>query len=385
MPSTILHITSDYPGPFSPKHVTLAVRDSIRSLEPAIESSIIVPRRCRNPSKPRFQQYGKELHVSLFDPFPTYFGGTNILPWLKLADQLLCESPPDLVHSHKLSYEALIGDMLAQHWSVPHIITIRGSSDTHWRNNLPFTKAVYQGVLERSAHNLWLSMWAQELICRRNGYVVNEKDLPFPTGVPVEQLCRGVLVERPSERRLVCVARLDDYKQKGLLELIDGFRLANVTDPDLHLDIIGPAKPETRHLLAQTISRAKLTNSVRVKGSFPRADVLRTVAGYTGFILLSTKETFGLVFVEALLAGVPIVFLKNSGVDGYDFANRYGVRASSRHPENISQAISALCANADGLRKVLQADIRQGKLACLELKGMRTRYLEIITSAISSN
>jgi len=385
MSDTILHIASDYPGPFSPQHVTVAVRDSVRSLEPEVESFILVPRRHRKLSKSRINRIGNELHVSVFDPIPHFIGGKDRLEWLKLTEKNLLPRRPSLVHSHKLSYEALIGDMLAQSWNVPHIVTIRGSSDTHWRNNLPFTKSIYRDILERSTNNLWLSMWAQRYISEKNGYILKEKDLPFPTGVPFKKSNSETLVERPNERRLICVARLDDYKQKGLLELIEGFSLALKTEPELQLDIIGPATAVTRQTLANAISSAKLENQISVKEPLPRIEVIRAMASCTAFILLPTKETFGLVFIEALLSGVPIVFLKDSGVDGYDFANRYGVRASSRAPHDVSQAILEVSRKASDLRIKLQADILQGKLGFFEPTGMKARYLKIINSAIDSH
>lgn len=384
MPKIVLHIASDFPGPFSPSHVTVAIRDSIRSLEPAFENYVIVPRRKKKPSRAKVVIEGKEAHVSVFDPLPAYFGGANRLDWLRIARELLAGEKPALVHSHKLSYEAAIGDALARFWNVPHLISIRGSSDTHWRNHLPLSRSRFQSLLERSTGNLWLSMWAQREISARTGYVINQKDVPFPTGVPEAAFAGLERFTHPTVRRLVCVARLDDYEQKGILDLVAGFRLVAQNDPGFGLDIIGPAKPETRDHLMQVIESADLVGQVRLMGAMPRSDVLKTISQYSAFVLLSENETFGLVFVEALLTGVPVIYLRDSGIDGYDFAARYGVRCESRRVDDVANSIREMTLKGPQLRAELQLAISSGFDKSLGEDGMGKRYRSIVESAMRS-
>lgn len=382
MHKIVLHIASDYPGPYSPDHVTVAVHDSIKNLESSFDNYLIVPRRKKKPGQTRITALKKEVHISFFDPVPSYFGGKNRLNWKEIAEELLGDVKPSLVHSHKLSYEAAIGDVLATYWKVPHLITIRGSSDTHWLNHLPLTGARYRSLLERSTNNLWLSMWAQEKISIWTGYVVNKKDLSFPTGVPEREFKNLRRISLPAEKKFVCVARLDDYKQKGILDLIWGFKLYSATDRELSLDIIGPSKPETRNYLSQEIEKAGLSERIKLKGSMARSDIINNIKEYSAFILLSTNETFGLVFVEALLAGVPIVYMKNSGVDGYSFAEKYGVRCESRHPKDVLDAIEKMSFKAQTLRNDLQMALESGLLVFLQAEGMKNRYCAIADSAI---
>lgn len=384
MPKIVLHIASDFPGPFSPSHVTVAIRDSMRSLEPAFENYVVVPRRTKKPGRAKVVIEGKEAHVSVFDPLPSYFGGSTRLDWFGIARELLADKTPALVHSHKLSYEAAIGDALARYWKIPHLISIRGSSDTHWRNHLPVSRSRFRRLLERSAGNLWLSMWARREIFARTGYVVNQKDVPFPTGVPEAAFAGLERLALPAFRRLVCVARLDDYEQKGILDLIAGFKLVAQNDRDFGLDIIGPAKPETRDRLMQIIESAGLAGQIRLMGAMPRSDVLKVMTRYSAFVLLSTNETFGLVFVEAMLTGVPVIYLRDSGIDGYEFASRYGVRCESRQVEDVANAIREMNCKGSQLRAELQLAIASGFDKSLGEDGMRKRYRSIVESAIRS-
>ena len=45
--------------------------------------------------------------------------------------------------------------------------------------------------------------------------------------------------------------------------------------------------------------------------------MLETLNGYTALVLPTLRETFGMVYIEALFAGVPILYSQDRGVDGF--------------------------------------------------------------------
>jgi len=62
------------------------------------------------------------------------------------------------------------------------------------------------------------------------------------------------------------------------------------------------------------------------------------------FVMPSKAETFGLVYIEALLQGLPILFTKGEGIDGY-YDNSIGERVNDSTVQEIQNKLQDLLSN----------------------------------------
>jgi glycosyltransferase involved in cell wall biosynthesis len=100
------------------------------------------------------------------------------------------------------------------------------------------------------------------------------------------------------------VARLDTWK--GFETLLDAFELVRSRRPDAELVIAGAAVPGKESYAASLEARAAAMAGVHWVGH--RRDVADLMADLDVFVAVSTEpEPFGLVVVEALACGVPVV------------------------------------------------------------------------------
>lgn len=63
------------------------------------------------------------------------------------------------------------------------------------------------------------------------------------------------------------------------------------------------------------------------------------------FVMPSKPETFGLVYIEALLQGLPIVYARGEGFDGYYPDGYVGYAAESFNVEDIADKIELTIKN----------------------------------------
>lgn len=104
------------------------------------------------------------------------------------------------------------------------------------------------------------------------------------------------------------------YPRKGIDILIRGFAQAAVEINDLHLLIIGGDKSSDQRYLKeyqQLVQDLGIEKKVHFLGF--RSDTKELLSVIDVFVLASRREPFGIVLLEAMLAGVPVI---GSAVDG---------------------------------------------------------------------
>jgi rfaG protein len=107
----------------------------------------------------------------------------------------------------------------------------------------------------------------------------------------------------PRKEQLCAVAFL--HQKKGFDVLLKAFAMVIKDYPNLHLTIAGDG-PEKANLTA-LIQQLNLTNHVSLLGAQNRTQVRDLMRESRCFVLSSHIETFGVVVIEALSQGTPVV------------------------------------------------------------------------------
>jgi len=151
----------------------------------------------------------------------------------------------------------------------------------------------------------------------------------IPTGIDIDayqqssnqdiQAYRKLYLEA-DERLLITVSRL--AKEKNLDFLIAGLKkLMEQTEISFKCLIIGDG-PEKQHL-KNLVGTLGMNDSIIFAGSQPPETVIQSYQAADIFVFSSTSETQGMVLLEAMAAGCPVVAVRASGVheivkDGYN-------------------------------------------------------------------
>jgi phosphatidylinositol alpha-mannosyltransferase len=147
--------------------------------------------------------------------------------------------------------------------------------------------------------------------------------------------------------RILFVGR--DEPRKGLPVLLDAFaRLPG--EPELVL--VGPSKPSNRLLLGQRVRALGRVPDEELRRELARADVL--AAPSLG------GESFGIVLVEAMAAGLPVVA---SSIDGYRavLPESAGRLVPPGDPVALAAALSELLADRDLRERLGEAGRREAE------------------------
>lgn len=146
--------------------------------------------------------------------------------------------------------------------------------------------------------------------------------------------------QRPT---ILCVAR--QYPRKRVRDLLEAFALLRRHLPAAHLRIVGDG-PEHQRLRAQA-QRLGISESVAFLGGLPDEAVRREYAHCDVFCLPSAQEGFGIVFLEAMVAGKPVVATTAAAIPEVVQHGTSGILVPVGDVQAIAGALFALLTDAE--------------------------------------
>jgi glycosyltransferase involved in cell wall biosynthesis len=157
----------------------------------------------------------------------------------------------------------------------------------------------------------------------------------------------------PPVRSIGFIGRLDPVKR--IPDLLKAIALLPV---DLHLEIFGEGPDRPR--IESEISRLNLKDRVTVHGPIPNPQ--RALATIDVLVLPSQAEGFGLVLIEAMASGIPVVAANVPGIRDVVKNQQTGLLVPVASPPQLAQAIQQIIADPILRQNLVQAareDVRR--------------------------
>ena len=246
------------------------------------------------------------------------------IPVSPFVDQLLPALKLDVIHTH---HPILLGQTAARkaaELGLPLVFTFH-TQYWEYTHYIPFPQEVIQEFLKNAVHK-WLKEFMQkcqhiiipsesmkEILVR--DYGLEERYTVIPTGTNLEpyQRADGKTLRKEKgwqdETILISVGRL--APEKNWEALLHAFAKVYLEHPNLRLVLIGdgPAK-ESLQTLASELGIAE---QVTFTGTIPFEEIPAYLKAADAFSFASVTETQGLVTIEAMAAGLPVVAVDGSG------------------------------------------------------------------------
>ncbi|KKU80624.1 MAG: Glycosyl transferase, group 1 [Candidatus Peregrinibacteria bacterium GW2011_GWA2_47_7] len=144
----------------------------------------------------------------------------------------------------------------------------------------------------------------------------------------------------PSEQIIINVATL--HERKGQMDLVDAFEIVYKKNSTIKLILVGEG--EGREEIERHIAHKGLQKSVLLLGQ--RKDIPRLLSAADIFVLASRREAFGLVLLEAMSAGLPIIATRVGGIPEIIEDGKTGLLVEPRAPEDLAGKLELLLEDA---------------------------------------
>jgi len=253
----------------------------------------------------------KQVKKSIFKAMLFY---SFLRKWKKATKKLLRELNPDIVHAHWLipgayvTNKAMIGDTKL-------FLSMHGT-DVFLINKMGFARRLARKSLQSATNLHFVSEALRSIIVQRYGEV-NGDGLVLPMVFGLENFRQSSIGVR-NTKRILFVGRLMEVK--GIDVLIKAFShlLDDGRFRDWVLDIVGDG-PELDSLI--DLSKEMGVNQhVHFHGSKQRSEIKSFYDQADLFILpsrttsLGEKEGLGLVILEAMMSGIPVIGTDCGGI-----------------------------------------------------------------------
>lgn len=347
----ILHISSDYP--YTSVYEQLLLHFSCETGQSHLMYAPLPASRETPLTHARISPNSELLYSN------DYGNLERLLYWPKLTsisrsiEEQVCVRNVSAVHAHYLFSAGGVALRMKQYHGIPYIVAVR-STDI----NVFFRYALHLRhfgirILQNADRIIFISPSARRHLMER--YVpkrlrdnIWNKSEVVPNGIDDFWL-KNVYSRhsRPCMSRSMSLLYVGEVsKNKNIETSIKVTDALQERGYDAHLDIVGDG-PDMRRIAAMAHGRSR---SVRTHGRIAsRNRLMEMYRKADVFIMPSIAETFGLVYAEAMSQGLPIVYTKGQGIDGYFEDGLVGYGCAPRDHEAIADRVEQILKDYDSI------------------------------------
>src|SRR5690606_32581977 len=247
------------------------------------------------------------------------------------------------IHAHTWYSDGGVAYLLSKKHRIPYVVTVRNSDLNVFYRYLIHERTIGRKILENAKKITFISAvykirLAELLTNNTSSQKLNDKMTVIPNGVDpywinnkVTERSLVLTSEKPVE--ILYVGKFD--KGKNVFNLIRAIRHLNDEKMNCQLVLVGGGGDDQNRVMRCVENYT----FVRYLGVQYDRDKLREIFRNADIFAMPSKaETFGLVYIEALLQGIPVIYTKGEGIDGF-YDNSIGEKVVSTSPKEIANCI----------------------------------------------
>lgn len=337
----ILHLANDFSGSRVYNQLVQAIDQ--RGVQQTIFTTVrSVDERGKNAVD--FTIEGSTIHYS-----------DNWRPWHRVLFRLKAENnykhllrlvdPKTIthVHAHTLFSDGVLALKLKRDYGIPYTVTIRNADINVFMRFMVHTWEVGKSVIQNAdkvicispAHIKRVQQWRA---CPSD---FSDKVINIPNGINSYWLNHLSCTINPHQAdtpwELLYIGNFTS--NKNIPRLMEAVLKLKENGYNLQLHLIGGKGNDTKQIESIAVEHPGVFH---LHGVIQDKDKIRAIMQQCHiFTMPSLTETFGLVYVEALSQGLPILYTEGEGVDGF-FSSSYGERCNPKNVQDISEKLERM-------------------------------------------
>lgn len=236
----------------------------------------------------------------------------------------------DLIHAHFTKPAGYIASIFQKNYNIPYLLTVH--EDTVWLNKDILNDKNCIDVF-KSANKI-IRVNTKDLFKIKK---YNTNTIFIPNGYDFNIFYNKGLKKKLAPQKIICIGNLV-INQKNQINLIKAMKNVINNNLDVQLSIVGVGVDYNK--INTEIKIQNLENKVKLLGAKTPKEINDLLNESDLFILPSYSESFGIVQIEAMACGVPVVATINGGSEEIITSSDVGLLV--KDPENIKELAATI-------------------------------------------
>ncbi|WP_282138318.1 glycosyltransferase family 4 protein [Rossellomorea aquimaris] len=298
------------------------------------------------PSEYKTINYYYKNILNRYDRF-FYFNKTR-KQFHEIERSIMSNSKIDFVHAHTLFSDGGTAYKLYQKYGINYIVNVRNTDiNVFYKYGVHLRQFMYKVLLNAKAIVFISYAYKKQTLSVLPSNVLDQienKCYVIPNGIDNYWHEKALTHKDTSSSRskrvkLLFIGLIN--KNKNLKTVIQACQLLNSRGYKVSLDVIGdgPLKKQCKELTNKLnmektiIFHGYLTDMQSITKIMDNCDI---------FVMPSFKETFGLVYIEAMSRGIPVIYSQGQGIDGFFENGEVGYSVDPKNSEMLCNVVSKI-------------------------------------------
>ncbi len=292
----------------------------------------------------------------VFRPYRTipFLNKANAFGWIRNAITMTetwirKNGTPDLIQAHSSIWAGVAAARIKNRHGIPYVLTEHRS---RFVNNtteaqkmfLPWHDPLLQEAFANASRIVTVSRSLQNKILSITGKDIQQGISAIPNMVDTKFFNPSLKPIPDKPFTFFCLAHLEPVK--GIDTLIDAMKLLTHDKmTPCHLFIGGHGSQ--RQALEEQTARLGLQQRITFCGALSRDEVKQHLHHAHAFVLPSRFEAFGVVFIEAMACGLPVIAARSGGPESF-ISDDYGIIVDPNQPSQLAEAMRHMTQHYNG-------------------------------------
>ncbi len=229
------------------------------------------------------------------------------------------------IHAHTWYSDGGVAYLLSKKYNIPYIVAIRNTDLNLFFKYFIHERSFGKKILESAKNIITISEVYKNRVLSQKSLSdsiskIKSNVFVIPNGVDPFWLENNTYKNQNLTNRNFKLLFIGNFNPgKNVLNLVKAVNLINQNQPNTcSLTLVGGGGGDHKKIIEEIKGNPVISFEGKVTD---QNELLTIYRNHDLFVMPSRAETFGLVYIEAMLQGLPILYTTNEGIDGFYMEN----------------------------------------------------------------